>query len=331
MFVPRLQSFVKNFKQKKSYLWNFSCFLCGDVSKGRQRTRGYIYRTKDHLTYKCHHCGVCTSFTNLLKENFPPLFKEYLIERYKETNSIQMPLNAPIKKPIKLLDSVLEKTKSCENLSDRHPVGKYLLSRKIDKDKWHLFYYVLKFKEYTNSLLPNKFSKESIEGDDHPRLLIPFFNSHGKVFAFIARSFGNEEPKYFTIKIDDEAERIYGLERIDYSKRIYVVEGPIDSLFIENCLAVAGSSFDCVTLQALKSNITIIPDNEPRSKEITKIIRRIILKGYSVCLFPHEVKEKDINAMILSGKTKKEIRTVIDQNTFTGLYALAKFNEWKLC
>ena len=75
---------------------------------------------------------------------------------------------------------------------------------------------------------------------DYPRLVIPFFDKSGKMFAYQGRAFGNETPRYITLKLVSEKEKIYGLERIDFDSHVFVVEGPIDSLFIDNCLAVAG-------------------------------------------------------------------------------------------
>lgn len=334
MLAPR----VKNFKQKKDYLWNLSCSICGDVSKGRQKARGYIYKVPGQgtLNYKCHHCGASMSLGNFLKQTAPDLFKQYVFDNYQETAKARVP-HANIQEVVKLdaldtsvtlLDSNLEGLRCCGDLDVAHPVAKYLIKRQIPQDKWKLIFYTTAFKAYTNSLIPGKFKDTE---EDHPRLIFPYFNEHGKMFAYSARAFSDKhQPKYYTIKLDD-TERIYGLDRVDYSKRIYAVEGPIDSLFLPNCIAVSGSSFDTPTLQAVKSNITIISDNEPRSREIVKIVKKNILLGYSVCMLPHTVTHKDINEMILDGMTSEEIIELIDQNTYKGTEAIMKFNfEWRM-
>lgn len=332
-FVTRISPYVLNFTQKKPYLWGLSCPICGDISKGRQKIRGYIYRpgTSDHLNYKCHHCGASMSFGSFLKTKFPELYKEFVYSRYEMTSKARVPhKNFPaMVKPeaFPLTDSNVDGLKQCTDLKDTHPVAKYLLKRMIPREQWKHIYYTLEFMRYTNSLLPGKFKK--IE-TDHPRLILPYFTEHGKMFAYVGRAFGKEEPKYFTIKLDDERERIYGLDRIDYSKKIYAVEGPIDSLFLPNAIAVSGSSFDTPTLQALKSNVTIVNDNEPRSREIVKILEKNISLGYKVCMLPHTVKEKDINELVLSGMSKEEIVDLIDENTYHGIKAKLKFAEWKL-
>ena len=166
--------------------------------------------------------------------------------------------------------------------------------------------------------------------DDHPRMIIPFFNSHGKVFAFGASAYGDEEPKYYTIKVGEDVEKIYGLDKVDYSKRIYVVEGPLDSLFLPNAIAVSGASFDTPTIRQLLTNATIVMDNEPRNKEIVKQLEKYIELGYSVCMLPDTVMQKDINEMVLEGGlSPQEIIELINTNTYSGMEAKLKFINWR--
>ena len=211
-------------------------------------------------------------------------------------------------------------------MDETHPAVKYVINRKIPRDKWSLLYFAPKFKAYTNSV-DAKF-QEPIEGE-HPRMIIPFFTPAGKCFAFQGRAYGNEEPKYYTIKVDETQEKIYGLDRLDYSKRIYVVEGPIDSLFLPNAIAVSGASFDTPTIRQLLTNATIVMDNEPRNKEIVKQLAKYIDLGYNIVLYPDTIKEKDINEMILSGMTSDEILRMINTNTFSGIEAKLKFSTWR--
>ena len=170
--------------------------------------------------------------------------------------------------------------------------------------------------------------EEPIEGE-HPRMIIPFFKPNGKCFAFQGRAYGDEMPKYYTIKVDETEEKIYGLDRVDYGRRIYVVEGPIDSLFLPNAIAVSGASFDTPTIRQLLTNATIVMDNEPRNRDIVKQLAKYIELGYNVCMFPDYVEGKDINDMIKSGKTVKEIVDLINTNTFSGIEAQLKFADWR--
>jgi len=324
---------LRNFAEKGKNHWNFSCPICGDSKKNALKARGHIKEYQNRLVYKCFNCGISLSFGNLLKRVDPVMYDEYVMENYKESASIKTP-HANIKdvitmKPvINLTDASLEDLDRCDTLPITHQAVRYLISRKIPKDKWHKFYHTDCFKKFTNKLKPKQF--DTIK-NDHARLIIPFFTNAGKMFAYQGRAYGDEQPKYFTIKLDETEEKIYGLDTIDYSKQIYVVEGPIDSILLDNGLAVSGSSFDVPTIRSLASNAILIMDNEPRNTEIVKLLGKYIEKNFKVCIWPDNIQEKDINEMILAGKTKEQVIDTINTNTYQGLYATAKFNQWRKC
>jgi len=332
-YAGYLGSRLRNFKQKNDYVWNFSCPVCGDSATKKTRARGFIYRQKSDLFVKCHNCGYGSNLGNLIKRIDPVLYDEYVLERYKagatrynahkDVTSV-FPETPSVK--VELLDDILSPLSRIDLLRETHPAVKYVIDRKIPREKWHLLYFAPKFKKFTNSVTP-KF-EEPIEGE-HPRMIIPYFNEHGKCYAYQARAYGNETPKYYTIKLDEEQEKIYGLDRVNYSKRIYVVEGPIDSLFLPNAIAVSGSSFDTPTTRKLLTNATLVMDNEPRNKEIVKQLGKYIDAGFTVCMFPDYVEEKDINDMIKAGKTTDQIVDLINKNTFTGMEAKLKFSTWR--
>lgn len=335
-YAQILGSRLRNFKQKDDYTWNYSCPVCGDSAKNKLKARGYIYRAKQDLFCKCHNCGYGTNLGNLIKYVDVALYDQYVLERYKSGASKynshkDIASLLPEPKQDLLEDDILDSLQRLDKLAltkPDHPAIKYLEKRKIPRDKWYLLYFAPKFKTFTNSVTP-KFQEPIV--DEHPRMIIPYFTNAGKCFAFQARAYGNEEPKYYTIKVDDTQEKIYGLERIDYAKRILVVEGPIDSLFLPNSVAVSGSSFDTPTIRQLLANATIVMDNEPRNKDIVKQLEKYIETGYSVCMFPDNIQQKDINDMILhGGMTKEEIVEVINTNTYSGLQAKLRFSEWRV-
>lgn len=336
MYSIRLQ----NFKQKKQDLWNCRCPLCGDSKRNTSKSRGYFFAVKGGVYYKCHNCGASMSLGSLIKQEDPNLYKEYTLERYKEGaaahprvahKKIDFTETKPVfvkqEQPEELVDDVLRGLRRLDTMPPDHPAVKYVLNRKIPSFALKLLYFAPKFYKYVNNV-QFKFPDET---KDHPRLIIPFFNEHGKVFAFQGRAFGNEEPKYFTIKLDENMERIYGLERVDMSKRVFVVEGPIDSLFLPNSIAVSGSDFANQYIQGIAANSVIVFDNEPRNKEITKQIDKCINMGYNIALFPDTVQEKDINDMVKAGRTVDEIVDLINKNTFRGAEAKLKFVEWRKC
>jgi hypothetical protein len=260
-----------------------------------------------------------------------PLHKEYVLERYKEgltsngrgDKTPGAGIEAPkfdFKKPV---FKTFEGLKSFAELEENHPAVKFLLKRSLPKETWNDIYFCPKFFEFCNTLIQNKFP--SLEGD-HPRMVIPFRTKGGEIFAFQGRAFGNEKQKYITIILDKNHPKIFGLDRMDDTASIHVVEGPIDSLFLTNGVAVAQSD---LRLSEYKDKAVLIPDNEPRNVEICRQIEKFIDEGYSICIWPQGIKEKDINEMILSGITSAEIMGIIHSNTHKGLQARTVFNSWK--
>lgn len=331
-FANIIGSRLRNFKQKKDYLWNYSCPVCGDSSTNKLKARGFIYKMKADLFVKCHNCQYSTNLGNFIKYVDPTVYDEYVLERYKNGASKYTdhkdvaPIIPEVKKEELLEDDILSSSTRIDKLPLTHPAVAYLINRKIPKDKWSLLYFAPKFKKFVNSCVA-KFQEPII--DEHPRMIIPMFTNAGKCFAFQGRAYGEEMPKYYTIKVDETEEKVYGLDRVDYSKRIYVVEGPIDSLFLPNAIAVSGASFDTPTIRSLLANATIVMDNEPRNKDIVKQLGKYIESGFSVCMFPDSIEEKDINEMILAGKTADEILETINTNTFSGIEAKLRYSTWK--
>ena len=315
---PQLQLF----KKKQDFLWNFRCPYCGDSQKSRTKARGFVYRKKNDLFFKCHNCGIGTTLGKLIEHIDSKTHKDYIMERYTKGVSGQYASEPEFKfnEPVFRTKGVLKNLKSISDLSTDHPARKIVERRKIPAEFMSELYLCESFYKFTNNLIPNKFP--SLDGD-HPRLLIPFRDEEGELFAYQGRAFGNEQPKYLTIKLE-EKDKIFGLDRINKIKNVYVVEGPLDSLFVDNCIAVAGAavpSMDC--------DYTIIFDNEPRNKELLKQIEKEIEKGSKVVLWPDHINHKDINDMIIAGYSKEQVQETIRNNTFSGAEAKLRFAEWR--
>ena len=274
------------------------------------------------MIYKCHNCGVGASFNNMLKYVDPKLHKDYILERYKP-NEPDVPDIGKFTQPKFMKGpSPLKSLKKISSLKHDHPVKRFVDKRRIPSTLHFELFFAPKFYEWVNRIVPNKFP--SLKGD-HPRLVIPFFDENNKMFAFQGRAFGNEIPKYITIILDPDKNKIYGLNRLDSTKQIQVTEGPIDSMFLDNCVAVAGADFSGLPVD----NTTIIFDNERRNVEILKQIEKTIDLGYNVVLWPDDVKEKDINDMILAGRTKEEVQSIINKNSYQGNMAKIRFTKWR--
>ena len=320
-YVNIISPLLQQFKKKGDFLWNFRCPYCGDSQKSRTKARGFVYRKKNDLFYKCHNCGVGTTLGKLIEHLDSKSYKDYIMERYKSgVKTVNKEPEFKFDEPVFRSKDVCSTLNSLEELQDDHPARKIIDRRNLPISSYKDLFLCPEFYKFTNNLIPNKFP--SLDGD-HPRLLIPFRDEEGEVFAYQGRAFGNEQPKYLTIKLQ-ERDKIFGLDKVDKRKEVLVVEGPLDSLFLDNCIAVAGAD-----VPNLDCDFTVVFDNEPRNKELLKQVEKAINRGHKICLWPEGMEYKDINDMILGGYTKEEIHDLIKHNTSLGTTATLWFTKWR--
>jgi transcription elongation factor Elf1 len=321
---PKLQRFAK----KKDDLYNFRCPLCGDSQKNKLKSRGYIFRKKNDYFYMCHNCGVSTTFFNFLKQVDPNLVKEYQLERYKNgetgNNNYPKPDFEEYKAQAPTFKKSLE-LPTIDSLPEAHFAKSYVQQRRIPETFYTQLYYAEDFAAFIQSL---GIEKEGLHKDDK-RLVIPFYDKEKNLVAVQGRSLGESKLRYITIKLHDDYQKVFGSDRIDEDELIYVVEGPIDSMFLDNAVATADSNLESITSIYDKSKVVLVFDNEPRNKEIIKKIDEAIEKHYNVVIWPEMIDSKDINDMILDGFSPDEIQDIISKNTFVNLRAKAEFVNWK--
>jgi hypothetical protein len=324
-FINEVSARLAQFKKKSDYLYNFRCPYCGDSQKSKTKARAYLYRVKNDMFFKCHNCSEGHSLSNFLKYLDPKKYEEYLLERYKgSAPSTAKPEFDDFVPHFEEKDFLKGLTKVSE-LAEDHPVSQYVQKRKIPKEYYDKLFISNTFMAFVNECKPNTFPHTRGE---HPRLIIPFYDVQGKAFAFQGRAFGNEQPKYLTIKLDESKQKVYGLDTVNLQDQIFIVEGPIDSMFIDNCLAAGGAD---LTLQTPVEQVTYVFDNEPRNKEIVNRMYDVIDKGYNVVVWPEDLQLKDVNDLIISGMTKIQVKNLISKHTYSGLQALTNMTNYRKC
>lgn len=324
---------LEQFKKKGKALWNFRCPLCGDSAKDKIKARGYIFENKGDALYKCHNCGVATGLSQLIDHVSPPLKKEYTLEKFGTRHTKKVRGHEASEdffktnETPKFCSDPLKQITRVDSLASDHPARKYVEERKIPVHQYIRLFYTETFKAWTNTIVKDKF--KDIDKDEG-RLVIPFFDKSGQMLAFQGRSLDSANKiRYITIKTTEDECKLFGLDTIDESQPVYVTEGPIDSLFLSNAIAMAGSDLSASCRLNKETEFVIVMDNENRNKEIVKKIEAFIEKGYSVCIWDEKNKQKDINDMILSGMTAEEVQLLIETRTFKGLQAKLAFNKWK--
>jgi hypothetical protein len=322
---------LPNFKWvRPNKLANCSCPLCGDSTKDKYKARGYFMIDSDRATYFCHNCSASMSLGKFLEIQFPLEQSEYSLETFQESRGFQEPVKKSIivdTKPVFAPKEFLElNAVRLSSLPKEHPVNQYVTSRQIDfPDLW----YTETFKDLTITFEPSYSTSNMV---NEPRLIIPFRNTDKSLSGFQGRALGNSKMRYVTIKKDD-ADIIFGLDRVDFKKNVPVFEGALDSTFVPNALAANGSSlsrFENIFTQNQLDKMIYVYDNEPRNPQIVSLMKRMLDKGNRVVVWNKDTP-KDINLMILSGMTPRDIAGVLCSSVTSGAIGLLKLAKWRKC
>ena len=313
-FIGLLSSRLSKFKRVKQGLYNFRCPICGDSKTSKNKARGYIYAVKSNTNFKCHNCGASMSLNSLIKKLDVILHKQYTLEKFKDGHTGR---NFVADEP----EFIFEKPKFAQKIvlplcSEVVVARTYLQNRKIDPAK---FYFAENFDEFVRTFEGVDYSYMGRES----RIIIPLFRERNLI-GFQGRSLGPNKIKYITVMLDDNAPKIYGLDTIRGDAPVFVTEGPFDSTFVRNSIAMCGADAD-VNRWGISDPVYVY-DNEPRNKEIVTRIDKTIQRGDKIVIWPNNIMEKDINDMVIAGHN---VQNLLESNTYSGLEAKLKFNLWK--
>ena len=327
-FLLQVSTKLQRFSKKKDDLYNFRCPLCGDSQKNKLKARGFVYRKKNDYFYMCHNCGVSTTFYNFLKQVDENLLKEYTLERYKNgetgNNNYPKPDFEEYKKEAPKFKKSLE-LPSIQSLPEAHFAKNYVQQRQIPEAFQSQLYFAEDFATFIQNL---GIEKEGLHKND-PRLVIPFYDKEKNLVAIQGRALGESKLRYITLKLHDDNKKVFGLDRANTESMVYVTEGPIDSMFLENAVATADSNLESITDSLDKSKVVLVFDNEPRNKEIVSKIEHAIDNHFNVVIWPEFITEKDVNDMVLNNFSPDEIQDIVNKNTFINLRAKMEFVNWK--
>ena len=332
-YINYISSRLPLFTRKSDYLFNFRCTICGDSANKKNKARGYFYRVKNEMFMKCHNCSASLHFGSFLKQTDQMLYSQYALERYADGAAPNKPHKDPqlkFKEPVvptkqTLLDDLLDRV---DTLPEDHIAVQFCKKRKIPESKYSRLYFIDNMKNIEQ--LSDKM-KDKIKTSES-RLVIPFYDETLQLTGMTCRALDNNSLRYITVKIKSDELLVFGRESLNTEKDIYVTEGPIDSLFLDNSIAVSGTGFNKLELLPYsKDSMIIIVDNQPRNVEVCKVIENLVNKNYRIVIWPQSLKEKDINDIILNGKSISAVKSLIDKNVCRGLQARANFLAWKRC
>lgn len=333
-YIGIASSRLDKFKRKGPTLYNFRCPICGDSETHKNKARGYIYEEKGKMKFHCHNCNASMSLDNFFKMIDQNLYNEMIFERLQDKKTPEQidyeSFVEKMKKPVFMKSGPLKGLKKVSQLSPNDKVKKFVELRRIPNKFHAILFSCPNFKQYTNNLVSGKFDENSLLRDE-TRLLIPFMDANKNVHAYQGRALGNSPVKYITIILNETVPKVYGLDRVDWNRPVYVFEGPIDSMFVPNSIATAGGDLVSAISSFSKDKLVIIYDNEPRSKETIKKLDKAIMNGYSVVIWPENFEHKDVNDAILAGLTSEFIQHIINTHTYRDLAAKLALTKWSKC
>lgn len=323
-FARLLGSRLERFSQKSANKYQFRCPVCGDSKKSKTKTRGTLYKKNEGLSFHCFNCHSGMRFSRFLEKYGSDLYKDYLYETLSggSAKSKGIPTILPGKMEKIIPKERLEGAKRIDELSSEHSAVQYIKKRLIPTSKWNRLYYTDDFGLLVRTNVPN-YDRSLFKEE---RIVIPFWDENKKLLGFQGRALDpNKKQRYITISMNDLGRKVYGLDSVDLNKKIIVVEGPIDSLFLDNAIATMDSSLYRVEKTLGKRDYLFVYDNQPLNSSVTKALYHTINLGYDVVIWENETEGKDINDMVLAGIDPNKVLKV---RTFNGLQAKLEFNKW---
>ncbi len=338
--IPLISYRLDNFKKIGNNKWNFRCPICGDSKKSSKKSRGCIFEGDGGLMFSCRNCQFSSSFLGFLDKVDQELFKQLLIMNYKEMPKKRSEHYENVdedmtflndlglkRRPYKTKNEVPSGSIPLSCLEKDHAAIRYITERKIPEQYWSKIYYTMDFEKVCKK---TQFKQE-------PRIMFPFYDLSGSMFAAQARILPpNKGIRYKINRVSGELPILYGLERLNPEHDIKVVEGPIDSLFLDNCLAMCSSGLyhlqsylESHGIKKQCEDCTLIFDNERRNPQIIQSMIKSIDMGYKICIWPDTVQEKDINDMVLNNID--DYNSIINDNIYKGMSAKMRLSVWKRC
>lgn len=316
-----------HFHKQSRTTFGFRCPFCGDSKRRVNKTRGYFFFYKGQYFYKCHNCNISMSLRSFLRQQAPELFREYQLDVLRQERPLvptpAAPTEAPVfgfgKSPTTL------SLPSIASLPDTHEAVIYCRGRGLpDAALAHLYF----TRAWTEWIQDMGWSY-ALPKDHAPRLILPWFNRDHQLLGAQARRIDatGAAARYVTLKREDCEDKLYGWDRVDVYKRIYVVEGPLDSWFLPNAVASMDSDLLRLHDKYFSQNAAVyIWDNEPRNAAVCANLLRAIKSNLPVVIWPQHVKEKDLNEMAQAGYN---VEALVQQHTVRGLRAELEYLRWK--
>ena len=329
LLLHEIAPYLEKFHKKKIGLYTFRCPLCGDSQKSKLKTRGHIYKQDNKYYFKCFNCGIATTFTNFVKQQFPSIYSRYYFETFK-TQDTYYYNNRKEDKESDLY--TLDQFSSLKHYLTSPEAIAYVKERRLPENKLSSLYFCEDVNLLIDQLPDTTYKKLAYKS---PRIVFPLFNKENNLVGFICRAINKtDSARYYNIKLNEENSLVYGQNIINSNKRVYIVEGIMDSLFLDNALAACSSGFSSAInfCKKYSINYVLLFDNEKHNKQILNLMNNHINNNDPIVLFNDwAYRGKDINEMFLNNRalTIELLHRELEKHIYTSkLRAKLEFNKW---
>jgi len=319
--VSELSHYLTKFTKKSDRLWVFRCPVCGDSKKSQIKTRGNIYFFKGRYWYKCFNCDLSIPVTKFCEQYYPELYRRHVVDSFIRTPHIEVEPSKPEREVFKDIPEDIGLSPVTNNFT----ALAFLKRRKIPEERYSSLLFCPDINTLLEFYAPLGYKKLNYTS---PRLVIPV-TAEKSLVGYVTRSIEDNDPiRYYNIKVSDKL-FIWGQERINIKKEVYIVEGVLDALFIPNSLAALSATRFQQALQWVRGmgakTITLIFDNEPRNTQIRSLVSKFIKNGERLTLLTGY--PKDINDIVLQ-TPEIDLAKLLKEKTVFGLDAQLAFSRW---
>jgi hypothetical protein len=328
-YLRLLSSQLTRFSQKAPQHYNCRCPFCGDSAQSKIKARGYFFPSTNALIYKCHNCGLAIPFAAFLQRTSRALYDEYVMEvfRDQQPRSTEHAPTIPVPSKTLVVYDEMHQLSAKELPAHILPILHYVVERKLPSTAYSRLYGTVRAHTFLQPLVGEKAERVK---DGLPYLVIPLRFANGEWYGAQFRLLTRKE--YITFRWGHDALRAFGLNTMDSTKTVYVVEGPLDSLCLPNAIAMCGSDLlggiqavvDHQSGTALPDYV-LVWDNEPRNPQIVKFLTTAVQQGRKVVIWPSDLP-KDLNDMYASGLP---VQSLVETHTYQGLRAELELQRWR--
>lgn len=293
--------------------FNFGCPFCNEGHSHGKKRRAYLLINSpkhDHIRFYCHNCNLDLSFRSFLERFNITIFDEYrekekrhFLDRLKGKKKVK---NAIIQKSTGEFERLVLDKEVFRPVAFHQKAVSYCRQRKIPKGVVDRLFYV-----------PADIEIPTIFEPLRDMVVFPFYAAD-KIYGYQGRSISK---KLFHTH-SQPGLKIYNIFNVKLGQNVYCFESIIDSFYIDNSIAMVGSGLGAEQREKL-SQVTFVLDND-NSDDLYRKLEKLVNNGERVVIWPDEVKEKDVNEMVVRGWNLKEINRMIDERTFFGPMAKIK-------